>query len=120
MAGSDRLNLSRANSRIQMIGARGQVPIVDFGLAALVDQVEGAVVRNGTRAYMAPEQLAGGGMTERSDVTRWVWCCKRFTGKRAFETRDRSAVPSAAGVIKDVDPGERSAVAALRSVRQFD
>ena len=38
---------------------RGQVLLTDFGLAGFADQIEGAEVRNGTPAYMAPEQLAG-------------------------------------------------------------
>src|SRR5664279_1026224 len=51
-----------------MIDGRGQVLIMDFGLAAIADQVEGAEVRNGTPAYMAPEQLAGKEVSERSDI----------------------------------------------------
>ena len=51
-----------------MLDGRGQVLIMDFGLAAIADQVQGAEVRNGTPAYMAPEQLAGRGVTERSDI----------------------------------------------------
>src|ERR1700684_1994766 len=42
-----------------MIDGRGQARITDFGLAALAGQVEGGQLRDGTPAYMAPEQLAG-------------------------------------------------------------
>ncbi|MFY9727078.1 MAG: serine/threonine-protein kinase [Bryobacteraceae bacterium] len=88
-----------------MIDGRGQVLIMDFGLAAIANQVEGAEVRNGTPAYMAPEQLAGLEVTERSDIySLGLVLYEMFTGKCAFETRDRSGVPSAASVIKDVDP----------------
>src|SRR5580698_3550870 len=51
-----------------MIDGRGEVLIMDFGLAAIADQVEGAEVRNGTPAYMAPEQIAGREVTQRSDI----------------------------------------------------
>jgi serine/threonine protein kinase len=95
-----------------MIDGRGQVLIMDFGLAALADQVEGAEVRNGTPAYMAPEQLAGREVTEYSDIySLGLVLYEMFTGKRAFETRDRSAVPSAASVIKDVDPAVERLIA---------
>jgi len=95
-----------------MIDGRGQVLIMDFGLAAIADQVEGAEVRNGTPAYMAPEQLAGREVTERSDIySLGLVLYEMFTGKRAFETRDRSDVPSAASVIKDVDPAVERLIA---------
>src|ERR1041384_1208395 len=42
-----------------MMNKRGDVVIMDFGLAAIADQLAGAEVRNGTPAYMAPEQLRG-------------------------------------------------------------
>jgi serine/threonine protein kinase len=88
-----------------MIDGRGQVLIMDFGLAAVADQVAGAEVRNGTPAYMAPEQLAGKEVTERSDIyALGLVLYEIFTGQRAFKTADRSAIPSAASASRDVDP----------------
>jgi serine/threonine-protein kinase len=88
-----------------MIDGRGQVLIMDFGLAAVADQLAGAEVRNGTPAYMAPEQLAGKEVTERSDIyALGLVFYEIFTGQRAFKTADRSAIPSAASASRDVDP----------------
>lgn len=39
-----------------MLDSRGQVLLTDFGLAGLAAEMTGADVRNGTPAYMAPEQ----------------------------------------------------------------
>src|SRR5215468_11928947 len=39
-----------------MIDGQGHVRITDFGLAGLADQIESGQVREGTPAYMAPEQ----------------------------------------------------------------
>jgi serine/threonine protein kinase len=88
-----------------MIDGRGQVLIMDFGLAAIADQVEGAEVRNGTPAYMAPEQLAEREVTERSDIyALGLVLYEIFTGQRAFAVADRMATPSAASAVKDIDP----------------
>jgi serine/threonine-protein kinase len=88
-----------------MIDGRGQVLIMDFGLAAIADQVEGAEVRSGTPAYMAPEQLAGREVTERSDIyALGLVLYEIFTGQRAFLTADRKVTPSAARAVKDIDP----------------
>jgi serine/threonine protein kinase len=88
-----------------MIDGRGQALIMDFGLAAIADQVEGAEVRNGTPAYMAPEQLAGREVTERSDIyALGLVLYEIFTGQRAFPTTDRKITPSAASAVKDIDP----------------
>ena len=95
-----------------MIDGRGQVLIMDFGLAALADQLHGAEIRNGTPAYMAPEQLAGNEVTERSDIyALGLVLYEIFTGQRAFKTTDRSEVPSAVSVVKDLDPAIERVIA---------
>ena len=69
-----------------MLDARGHVLLTDFGLAGLADQIEGAKIRSGTPAYMAPEQLAGKEVTVRSDIySLGLVLYEIFTGKRPFE-----------------------------------
>ena len=97
-----------------MLDGRGQAVITDFGLASLTDQAQGAEVRSGTPAYMAPEQLAGKEVTERSDIySLGLVLYEIFTGKRAFSAdslgdllRSRSAgtVSRPSSFIKDMDP----------------
>ena len=88
-----------------MIDGRGQVLIMDFGLAALADSVAGAEVRNGTPAYMAPEQLSGKEVSERSDIyALGLVLHEIFTGERAFKGKDRSTLPSAVSIVRDIDP----------------
>jgi serine/threonine-protein kinase len=95
-----------------MIDGRGQVLIMDFGLAAIAEQVEGAEVRNGTPAYMAPEQLAGREVTERSDIyALGLVLYEMFTGQRAFLTADRRITPSATSAVKDIDPAIERVIA---------
>lgn len=95
-----------------MIDGRGNVVIMDFGLAAIADQVSGAEVRNGTPAYMAPEQLAGREVSERSDVyALGLVLYEVFTGHRAFETADRTEVPNASTVVRDLDPAIERVIA---------
>jgi serine/threonine-protein kinase len=69
-----------------MLDGRGEVLLADFGLAGLADQIEGAEVRSGTPAYMAPEQLAGKEVTVKSDIyALGLVLYEIFTGKRPFE-----------------------------------
>jgi serine/threonine-protein kinase len=96
-----------------MIDGRGQVIIMDFGLAGLAEQLQGDV-RSGTPAYMSPEQLAGTEVTVKSDIyALGLLLYELFTGKRAFEAaslmelmqmQERAAPASMTSVARDLDP----------------
>jgi len=96
-----------------MIDGRGNVVIMDFGLAGLSDQLQ-ADVHSGTPAYMSPEQLAGTEVTQRSDIyALGLVLYELFTGRRAFEAaslmelmqmQERGAPPSITSVARDLDP----------------
>jgi serine/threonine-protein kinase len=71
-----------------MIDGRGQVKITDFGLAGRAKEIHGVEVRQGTPAYMAPEQLAGKEVTQRSDIyALGLVLYEIFTGKPALDRR---------------------------------
>jgi serine/threonine protein kinase len=96
-----------------MLDSHGQVLITDFGLAALAGHVEGAEVRNGTPAYMAPEQLDGKEVTVRSEIySLGLVLYEIFTGKRPFEsatladlvrTRNESTPANPSTLVRDLD-----------------
>jgi serine/threonine protein kinase len=66
-----------------MMNKRGEVVIMDFGLAAIAGELTGAETRNGTPAYMSPEQLKGTGVTSKSDLyALGLVLYELFTGKR--------------------------------------
>ncbi len=97
-----------------MLDSRGQVLLADFGLAGLADQISGAEVRNGTPQYMAPEQLAGKEVTERSDIySLGLVIYEIFTGKRPFEAntleeliraQSKATPVSLSTLVRDLDP----------------
>jgi Protein kinase domain len=97
-----------------MLDARGQVLLSDFGLAGLAEHFEGAEIRNGTPAYMAPEQLAGKEVTARSDIySLGLVMYELLTGKRAFDSdtlagleraRAEKTITNPSNIIKDLDP----------------
>jgi hypothetical protein len=97
-----------------MLDGRGNVLITDFGLAGLASQIQGAEVRNGTPAYMAPEQLAGKEVTMRSDIySLGLVLYEIFTGKRAFEAatlaelvrlHTETSPVNPTTLVKDLDP----------------
>src|SRR5215831_1079752 len=96
-----------------MIDGRGQVIIMDFGLAGIAGQLQGDV-RSGTPAYMSPEQLAGTEVTVKSDIySLGLLLYEIFTGRRAFEAsslielmqlQERAAPASITTLVKDLDP----------------
>src|SRR5580700_2850366 len=71
-----------------MLNKRGEPVIMDFGLAAVADQLTGAEARNGTPAYMSPEQLKGEEVTTKSDIyALGLVLYEIFSGKRAYEAQ---------------------------------
>ncbi len=102
-----------------MIDGRGQVIIMDFGLAGLTEQLQ-ADVRSGTPAYMSPEQLAGTEVTAKSDIyALGLLLYELFTGRRAFEAaslmelmqmQERASPASITTLVKDLDPTVERAI----------
>src|SRR5580704_17129076 len=103
-----------------MINKRGEVVIMDFGLATIADQLSGAEVRNGTPAYMAPEQLRGASVTARSDIyALGLVLYELFTGKQPYqaktlqnlvEMQEAAQLTSMTSVAADIDPGVEKAI----------
>jgi serine/threonine-protein kinase len=99
-----------------MLDAAGTVRITDFGLAG----VSGESLRAGTPAYMAPEQLAGGEVTARSDVyALGLVLYEIFTGHRALEggnlaelihRREQLAITPPSALVRDLAPEIESAI----------
>ena len=103
-----------------MLNGRGHVVVTDFGLAALADEIPGEEIRNGTPAYMAPEQLAGKEVTVQSDIySLGLVLYEVFTGKRAFEAASLAELVrlhtettpvSPSSLVKELDPAVESAI----------
>jgi serine/threonine protein kinase len=101
-----------------MLDGRGQVVITDFGLAGVAGQIQGAEVRSGTPAYMAPEQLAGKEVSARSDIyALGLVLYEIFTGKRAFaeassisRSKQDRELSRPSSVVKDLDPAVERAI----------
>jgi predicted Ser/Thr protein kinase len=103
-----------------MMNKRGDVVIMDFGLAAIADHLAGAEVRNGTPAYMAPEQLRGAEVTPKSDIySLGLVLYELFTGKRPFEANSVQALlqqqesahlTSMTSIAADIDPAVEKAI----------
>jgi hypothetical protein len=97
-----------------MLDSAGKIRITDFGLAGIAATIQGAEVRAGTPAYMAPEQLAGKEVTFKSDLySLGLVLYEILTGKRAFDAntlpelmklREQSAPASPSTLVKDLDP----------------
>src|SRR5437588_7794569 len=76
-----------------MLDGRGKVRLTDFGLAAAAADLSATELRSGTPQYMAPEQLAGTGVSDRSDLfALGLVLYELFTGRKAFPAGSREAL----------------------------
>jgi hypothetical protein len=97
-----------------MLDSAGKIRITDFGLAGIAASIQGAEIRAGTPAYMAPEQLAGKEVTTKSDIySLGLILYEILTGKRAFEAstlpeliklRDQGTITHPSTLVRDLDP----------------
>src|SRR5258708_18290176 len=104
-----------------MIDGRGELHIMDFGLAAVATQLEGAEARSGTPAYMAPEQLEGREVSTQSDVyALGLVFYEMFTGKPPHRAdsaaeilklrRSSTSLTNPSQLASDIDPAVERAI----------
>src|SRR5262245_25151863 len=92
-----------------MLDGGGRIRITDFGLAGTT----GEVLRAGTPAYMAPEQLSGAEVTPRSDIyALGLVLYELFTGQRALDARtmaeliakrEQAGIVPPSEIVRDLD-----------------
>ena len=97
-----------------MLDGSGKIRITDFGLASVAASLEGAEVKAGTPAYMAPEQLEGKEVTAKSDLySLGLVLYEILTGKRVFDAtslpelikqRERTTPTNPSTLVRDLDP----------------
>ncbi len=97
-----------------MLDGAGKARITDFGLAGIAATIQGAESRAGTPAYMAPEQLAGKGVTTKSDIfSLGLVMYEVLTGRRAYaagtlpeliKSREEGTITNPSALVKDLDP----------------
>jgi hypothetical protein len=97
-----------------MLDGAGKIRVTDFGLAGIAASIQGADIRAGTPAYMAPEQLAGREVTAKSDIySLGLILYEILTGKRAFEAstlpeliklREQGTITNPSTLVRDLDP----------------
>jgi hypothetical protein len=102
-----------------MIDGRGRAKITDFGLAGATEGIRGLEARAGTPQYMAPEQAAGGELSERTDVyALGLVLYELFTGRRAHDGKDvedparrRPSTPTSPSAhLRGLDPAVERAI----------
>jgi eukaryotic-like serine/threonine-protein kinase len=95
-----------------MIDGDGNVRIADFGLAVAAG--DAAASRAGTPQYMAPELLAGGQPSVKTDLyALGLVLFELFTGRRVYEAKtlnelvdlqQSGAISTPSSVVRDLDP----------------
>ena len=95
-----------------MLDGDGNVRIADFGLAVAAGDATAS--RAGTPQYMAPEQLAGGQATVKTDIyALGLVLFELFTGKRAYDAKtlnelvalqQSGTISTPSSVVRDLDP----------------
>jgi Protein kinase domain len=102
-----------------MVDGRGHVRLVDFGLAAAMEDVGDADSRSGTPAYMSPEQLEGREVTVRSEVyALGLVLYELFTGEVAYPARTlgeaarrmETPLPRLSSHVEGLDPAIERAI----------
>ncbi|HWP82938.1 MAG TPA: tetratricopeptide repeat protein [Bacteroidota bacterium] len=99
-----------------IITTRGEIKIVDFGIAKLADQTKATrgAPTAGTAAYMAPEQILGNEADHRSDLfSLGVVLYEMVTGRRPFLGEHEPALlysivntipPPPSSIVPDISP----------------
>ena len=96
-----------------MIDGRGHARLTDFGLAVAADEARGPREIAGTPAYMAPEQIAGAGLTPQTDLfALGLVLYEMFTGQAALAASsnagtgktERTAPLPPSSHVADLDP----------------
>lgn len=113
-----------------LIDGRGNLLISDFGLAALAGTLDPADIRNGTPAYMAPEQLTGLEVTARSDIfSLGLVIYEVFAGQPPYEAdrwdlmvklQEQANPAPLSDFVKDIDPAIERAVRACLAPNPMD
>ncbi len=103
-----------------MLDRQGEVLICDFGLAAVASELQPADFRQGTPAYMAPEQLKGTDVTTASDIySLGLVLYELFTGKRAYsatsindllQLQESQSLTSMTSLANDIDPAVENTI----------
>ena len=103
-----------------MLDGRGRVRITDFGLALSSDDALGRSETAGTPAYMAPEQIAKGEASVRSDIySLGLVLYELFTGRLPYQANSptewlrahqESSPKLLSSVVKDIDPVVEKAI----------
>ncbi len=97
-----------------MIDGRGKARVTDFGVAVVAKELMGREAASGTAQYMAPEQLKGQEVTQKSDIySLGLVLYELFTGKKVYDSdnihelmrlHESSSPTSPSSHVEHIDP----------------